>query len=435
MKSFTLRTLAVSIDRLGLNFKFGFGVVDAVETDNATVQATSTDDVVGVSGCIQMNPWGFAGHDELKAQSYKIVPVLLNLFCKTINDFLAKDTEPRTSVQYRDVLYEECTKAAQAKYGDEFPALAVCVCFAPFEFAIHDAYSKTWGVSWEKCLTKDYLGDEDFSDIFLPAPKNRTPFLLTIGGFDAPMPEDLKQPNYAASILRPDAPNLSVWQQLHFTGAKNIKPKSGGSLEADKARMDEVDRALWQYKEDANLEVLFQTYFDSNGTFKTVDEFARTIDAVGSVEGLRSMLNWEQPFSVHDTFRKGFEVHRFQGYGTCSIDESAVTVEDIVRAHEMGYGRVGAKVGKGLFPLLRMIQKAKELGMAYDIQDLTQALYGMVVSASVAACLGCPMEANGWKYVADAEKLLELGNYEGILYPKYGGFDTSNLTGSGFSAA
>ena len=435
MKLLTIQpSVKVSVRRLALRRLFVFGTVPARESDYVIVEVETADGVVGVNGSLQMNPWSFAGHEEFKAQCYVIMPQLIQLCCKTINSVLKKDSDPKTPVQYWDVLYKACKQAAQEKWGQQFPDLAVSVALAAFEFAIWDAYGKTNNLPWAKCLSTEFLGDDALDSAVLNRPNPRTTVLHTIGGADAPWQKDLQTAAYAGSILVKDNLPTNLLDEMHLGGFTNIKPKSSGDVEKDAARMAAIDEVLWQYREDVSFEGLFETYYDANCTVGTVDNLHRLIDRIGHVDGLRRTVNFEQPFSIQDTFRKGFEIRGFDGICTISIDESCVTLDDVRRAYEMGYRRIGIKVCKSITETLRMVKLAKELGMAYDIQDLTQVGYGIVTSASVAAWLGCPMESNGWKNIADAEALLPAGNYNGIWIPKHGGFVTGNLTGAGISA-
>jgi L-alanine-DL-glutamate epimerase-like enolase superfamily enzyme len=436
MKTFTLMRFGSEITRKPLRRKFGFGTVVATESDYVSTTVMVDNNLTGEGGSLLMNPWAFP--DDMKPHSYEIMPQLLKLCEHTINALVTRDKAAKTPTQYWDLFYDACKVAAKQKWGDLFPELAVSVALAPFEFAIWDAYGKLHNLPWARCVSADFLDNEDFSSVVFPHPSDQTSVLHTMGGFDPVDQANLADAEVARSILANDELPKHLFAEMELGHFRCVKPKVFDDFGKNTARMSLIDEMLKQYRAKHSVTHAFHCYFDANGTIPSVTDLRVLLQAIAYTDSPigRTTVNFEQPFSVANTFSSGFEVGKLRTFCNLSIDEALVTVDDVRRAHEMGYNRLGLKACKSVTMTLRMAKLATELGMAYDIQDLTQVGRGLVVSASLAAWLGIPMESNGWKNVANANAMLTSCGcrYNGIWLPSNGNFHTGNLTGPGFSA-
>jgi o-succinylbenzoate synthase len=159
-----------------------------------------------------------------------------------------------------------------------------------------------------------------------------------------------------------------------FAAFSMLKIKiGGGSLDADIARVLAVRRA----RPEARLLV------DANAAL-SVDEAVEFARGASSAH----IELFEQPVTAADWDGLA-EVRRRTGL-RIAIDESVTRADDVTQASVHGAAdAVNAKIMKsGVFEVLRIVQRAREAGLARMIGGMVETRLAMGTSASIAAGLG-----------------------------------------------
>ena len=159
-----------------------------------------------------------------------------------------------------------------------------------------------------------------------------------------------------------------------FAGFSTLKVKvGGGDLDLDVQRV----RAIRRARPDARILV------DANAGLSVQEaiEFARGVTSV-------DIELFEQPIAPGD-WEALAEVRRRTNL-RIAIDESVTRASDVIAAHARGAADVvNMKIMKsGVFEVLRIANRARELGLQRMIGGMVEARLAMGTSASIAAGLG-----------------------------------------------
>lgn len=137
-------------------------------------------------------------------------------------------------------------------------------------------------------------------------------------------------------------------------------------LEKDKARIEEIHRAIGNtnisYTEDGK----FPYYFDMNGRYESKEVLEKLLDHAGKIGAFNQIKIVEEPFP------EDYKVDVSDLGVTVAADESAHTAENVEERIALGYGAIALKaVAKTLSMTLKMTLAAHERSIPCFCADLT----------------------------------------------------------------
>lgn len=137
-------------------------------------------------------------------------------------------------------------------------------------------------------------------------------------------------------------------------------------LEKDKARIEEIHKAIGDTEVSYTEDGKFPYYFDMNGRYNNKEVLNRLLDHTRSIGAFGQIKIVEEPFPEDykvDVSDLGVRV---------AADESAHTAENVKERIELGYGAIALKaVAKTLSMTLKMAQVAHEHSVPCFCADLT----------------------------------------------------------------
>lgn len=293
------------------------------------------------------------------------------------------------------------------------PRLAALVSASPLDAALHDAFGIANGISTydgygPNCVGCDlsrYLGagfeGKYISDYIRLRPLPRLDVFHLVGGLDTLWEKD----------VRPDAPqdglphSLEGWIERDGLTCLKIKLK-GTDLEWDLDRTEQVHsvaRAVHERLGIRELHLSLDTNEQCASPQYVVEMLAKLRER--SEDACSRILYVEQP-TERDMRRRRHDMRRLAALKPVVIDESLASLEDFELALELGWSGVALKTCKGHTWTLLFASLARERGIPYTIQDLSNPGISLVHSAGLAARL-YPLkglEANSCQYFPGANQ-------------------------------
>lgn len=319
------------------------------------------------------------------------------------------------------------------------PSRAWQLLLSVFDLATHDGYGVLHGVPTYDTYTPRYMsrdvgallsGSSYAGELALRYPRD---YLVTepqsrILAWHMVGKEDhLTEGEIPASAARDGYP-LSLENWIVRDGLQALKIKLGGdSVEDNLRRFLEV----WKLAEKASVRL---TSIDFNGTLpnlSALEEFL-TFLKERSPEGYKSVCYVEEPCAV-DQCRPDEVADRNSGVPLLILDESVSSAAELEDAVAKGWRGVALKTCKGQSESLLMLALAKELGLRFTVQDLTNPMLAQLSHLLLGSRSGSPLgvESNCMQFYPEASRE-EAAVHPGAFTRRNGELRLDSIRGPGF---
>lgn len=423
-------------------YKFGGRLVDRVTilNVNVVVRVRGGRTAKGFGSMPLSNNWAFPSREMSYDTTLGAMKTLADRVAKLTADY--KDYGHPIDINV--ALGPEYLKAAaqvsqELKLTTPIPHLCTLVTMSAFDAAIHDAFGKLHNRSCYQTYGRDLMPRDlsnylnaDFKGEYLDRyilqkPKPRIAMFHSVGGADAVLPSELKEP------LKDGMPEtLAEW--IKFNGLTNIKIKlQGEDLKWDIERTINIDHVAsetgpktnWQYCVDFNERCPNVEY---------VLEYLRKVKEL-TPHGFNRILYIEQPTARDLKANRQNVMREANKLRPIVVDEALVDLESLLLAREMGYTGVALKACKGQSQAMLMAAAARKYKMFLTVQDLTCPGASLIHSVGIATHVPgvAGIEANARQYVPAANKPWE-SRFPGVFIVKDGAMRTAALNRPGLSA-
>ncbi len=295
----------------------------------------------------------------------------------------------------------------QHKLPCTLPRLAQLVCASPLDAALHDAFGNVNGICaydgyGPEFCNRDlsaYLGP-DFkgkyvADYIRPAYPDRIPVFHLVGGLDTIRNKDVARG-------RPDDGfpwALEGWIERDGLTCLKVKMK-GTDMDWDLDRICQVYRVAQEMHGKLGISELHMSA-DTNEQCESPGYIVELLRRLKEQEpgAYEAILYIEQPTS-RDLRGTRHDMSEVAALKPVIIDESLTSLEDFDLAMETNWSGVALKTCKGQSSSMIFASRAREGGIPYTIQDLTNPDIALIQSAGMAARLYPMMgvEANSCQY-------------------------------------
>ncbi len=319
------------------------------------------------------------------------------------------------------------------------PFLGGLVCASPIDAALHDAFGNVngidcydgYGPEFMSDLSK-YLGPE-FRGRYIPdyirsEYMPEVPIFHLVGGLDklTEAEKDDSDPD--------DGKPVSLDEWIRAEGMYCLKVKlRGNDLDWD------VDRTLAVYRigreelPKLDIEEMHLTA-DTNEQCETPEYIIEMLHRIReqSEDCFERILYIEQPTERELTAHR-HDMRELSQLKPVIVDESLTDLESFELAMELGWSGVALKTCKGHSSNMIFAAKARELGIPYALQDLTNPSLSLIHSVGMGARLYTIMgvEANSRQFFPDATTEAEQRVHSDIFNVRRGVADTASLQGTG----
>lgn len=319
------------------------------------------------------------------------------------------------------------------------PFLGALVCASPVDAALHDAFGNVngidsycgYGPEFMTDLSK-YLGPEFarryIEDYIRPSYLPEVPLFHLVGGLDklTKGEKDETDPD--------DGRPVSLDEWIAQDGVYCLKVKlRGNDLEWDVERMLVVHQIGRQELLKLDIHELHLTA-DTNEQCDSPEYIVEMLYKIRErcPDCFDCILYIEQP-TQRDLSAGRHDMRKLSALKPVLVDESLTDLDSFDLAMELGWSGVALKTCKGHSMDLVMAAKAKELGIPYALQDLTNPSVALIHSVGMGARLYTIMgvEANSRQFFPDAATAAEQTVHAGIFNIRQGVANTSSLLGTG----
>ena len=329
--------------------------------------------------------------------------------------------------------------ADEMDLDEPMPALAALNAGSPVDCALHDAFGKAAGISSydgygpEHCssdlsrwLGPNYRG-RYLSDYLSPGFTPTVPLFHLVGGGDKLTRSELDDTDPKDGL----PVSLDDWIERDGVYCFKVKLK-GTSLEWDVARVVAVARVV----EEALARQGRDTYFlsvDSNEMCPAPEYVVEMLEAIReqAPRAYDALLYVEQP-TERDLFAHRFDLSEVAKRKPVLADEGISSLHHIDAARELGWSGIALKTCKGFSSALLSVARAREEGLLYSVQDLTNPGLALLHSVGFAARIQ-PLkgvEANARQFIPSASER-EKVVHPRLFQPVGGDVSTESLTGPG----
>jgi L-alanine-DL-glutamate epimerase-like enolase superfamily enzyme len=151
-----------------------------------------------------------------------------------------------------------------------------------------------------------------------------------------------------------------------------------------------------------------------------------------SPECFERILYIEQP-TERDLTAHRHDMRKLSQLKPVLLDESLISLETMDLGLELGWSGIALKTCKGHSMDLVLAAKARELGIPYALQDLTNPSLALIQAVGMGARLHTMMglEANSRQFFPDATPPGEQAVHEGLFRVRRGLASTASLQGTG----
>jgi len=423
--------------------KFGAVIVDELPfcRVRAVVENGRGEVAEGWGGIFLMDLWAWPT-PELSHEAKSAAMVEVNQrFARLVESY----TEPAHPIDLfmalegdlarinRDV----CTERALAP---EQPFLGALVCASAVDAAVHDAFGNVNGISVYDGYGPEFM-EHDLSRHLGPEFAGRypahylrprclpeIPIFHLVGGVDK-----LTRAEVADADPQDGVPNsLDDWVKQDGVFCLKVKLR-GTDLEWDLDRTLAVHRIGKEYLIDRGEERLYLSA-DTNEQCESPEyiiEYLRRIEEVNP-DCFEDILYIEQP-TERDLTASRHDMRALAAIKPVIIDESLVGLETFELAMELGWSGIALKSCKGQSASLILASQARQSGIPYTVQDLTNPSLALIHSVGLGARLFTLMgvEANSRQFFPASTTPGERQVHEGIFTVRDGVARTGSLQGPG----
>lgn len=422
--------------------KFGAVVVDAVEfcRVKATVENREGAVATGWGAIFLMDFWGWPDpslpHEGKAAAMHELTERYVAR-ARECQDFahpidLFFDLEGELAVLNRDLCAERGLTPAQ-------PFLGALVCASPVDAALHDAFGNVNGIDSYLGYGPEFMADlsrylgpafrgKYVQDYLRPSYLPRLPIFHLVGGLDK-----LTRAEITTDDLDDGVPNcLADW--IAKEGMYCLKVKLRGSdLEWDLDRTLAVYRIGNEELGAGRREKLTLTA-DTNEQCASPDYIVEYLHRIREVEPdcYDRILYIEQP-TERDLLASRHDMRKIAALKPVIVDESLTDLDTLELALELGWSGIALKTCKGHSADMVYCARAREAGIPYSVQDLTNPglalLHSVGLGARTYTIMG--VEANSRQFFPASTSEAEKRVHGGIFALRDGEADTASLQGTG----
>jgi len=440
--------------------KFGAVVVDGVDfcRVEAIVENGRGQTASGWGAIFLMDFWGWPtpelSHDVKAAAMKEVTERYIKLATSydepghPVDIFLAlEDDLRRINVEVcrervgRDILDRPGTTGGPGCPAPRVqqPFLGALVCASPVDAALHDAFGNVNGIDTYDGYGRDFMSDlsqylgpkyagKYAADYIRPQYLPEIPIFHLVGGLDK-----LTRGEVDDSDPQDGRPNcLEEW--IEFEGVYCLKVKLRGTdLDWD------VERTMAVY-EIGRERLAKRGQTEMHLTADTNEQCASPDYIIEYLERIRArsqdcydrILYIEQP-TERDLTANRHDMRKIAALKPVIVDESLTDLDSFDLAMELGWSGVALKSCKGQSSDILFASRAKEEGVAYSVQDLTNPGLSLLHSVGLGARLYTIMgvEANSRQFFPDATSEAEKRVHGDIFRLQGGRARTGSLRGTG----
>ncbi|MFW6338168.1 MAG: enolase C-terminal domain-like protein [Alkalispirochaetaceae bacterium] len=319
------------------------------------------------------------------------------------------------------------------------PSRAWQLLLSVFDLATHDGYGAVHGVPTYETYTPRYMsrdlgallnGSSYAGDLALRFPRD---YLVSepqprILAWHMVGKEDYLTEGEVPASAPGDGYPLSLESWIARDGLQALKIKLGAeSLEENVRRFLEV----WKLARNASVRL---TSIDFNGTLPDLAALKEFLSRLRerSPEGYKSICYIEEPCAIGaSTIEDITELN--DGVPLLVLDESVASVAELEEAIGEGWRGIALKTCKGQSETLLMLALAKELGLRFTVQDLTNPMLAqlthLLLGSRSGAALG--VESNCMQFYPGASDR-EAAVHRGAFTRRNGELRLDSIDGPGF---
>ena len=329
---------------------------------------------------------------------------------------------------------------AEHGLSPEQPFLGALVCASPVDAAVHDAFGNVNGIDVYQGYGPDFMSHDlsawlgaDFAGKYpeqyiRPSYLPEIPIFHLVGGVDK-----LTRDEVDDSDPQDGVPNcLEDWVAQDGVFCLKVKLR-GTDLDWDVDRTLAVHRIgrteLGQLGED-RLHLSADTNEQCENPDYIIEYLHRIKEA--NPQCFEDILYIEQP-TERDLSASRHDMRPLAQIKPVIVDESLVSLESFDLAVELGWSGIALKSCKGQSMDLILASKAKEMGITYAVQDLTNPSLSLIHSVGLGARLYTMMgvEANSRQFFPGSTRPGEKRVHDGIFTVRNGVASTASLQGTG----
>lgn len=420
--------------------KFGAVVVDGVDfcRVEAVVENGRGQVATGWGALFLMDFWGWPTpelpHDVKAAAMKEVTERYVNLTATydqpahPVEVFFALEDDLRR-------INEEVCRQRQLQPAQPF--LGALVCASPVDAALHDAFGNVNGIDVYEGYGSEHMGDlsrylgsayrgKYVADYIRPRYLPEIPIFHLVGGLDK-----LTRGEVDDNDPQDGRPNcLEEW--IEYEGVYCLKVKLRGTdLDWDVARtlaVYEIGRNM--LGEDAELHLTADTNEQCDSPEYVVEYLHRIRDRCADCYD--RILYIEQP-TARDMSASRHDMRQLSALKPVIVDESLTDLASFDLAVELGWSGIALKTCKGHSADLIYASRAREMGLPYTVQDLTNPGLALLHSVGLGARLYTIMgvEANSRQFFPAATSEAEKRIHAGIFTLTNGRARTASLQGTG----
>lgn len=431
-----------SLETARTPLKFGAVVVESLEfcRIKATVENGNGETATGWGGIFLMDNWGWPTTELAHLDKAAAMKEITERYVKLVKSYgrAAHPIDVFHDVEddLRRLSLEVC---AERSLSPEIPFLGALVCASPVDAALHDAFGNVnhidtydgYGPDFMADLSK-YLGPQFQgkypADYIRPAYLPQVPIFHLVGGLDK-----LRRSELDGTDPQDGIPNcLEDW--IAYEGMYCLKIKARGTdLEWDIARTLEVyDIGLSELAKRGQtvMHLTVDTNEQCDSPEYIVEYLARVREK--SQDCYDKILYIEQP-TERDMTAHRHDMRKLSALKPVIVDESLTDLASFDLAMDLGWSGIALKTCKGHSADMLYCARAKEMGIPYSVQDLTNPSLALIHSVGLGARLYTIMgvEANSRQFFPASTTKAEKRVHGGIFSLKNGEADTASLKGTG----
>lgn len=429
-------------ERARTPLKFGASVVEEVEycTVKATVENGRGDIADGYGGIFLMDFWGWPDFNLSHEPKSAAMAQITEEYCDLVLSY--PDAAHPIEIFYdleADLREANDAVCAQRELLPPQTFLGALVCASPVDAALHDAFGVVNGIDTYRGYGPDFMCDlsrwlgpefkgryvEEFiREQYLP----EIPIFHLVGGLDK-----LTESEVDSSDPDDGLPNsLEAWVRRDGVYCLKVKLR-GNDIEWDVQRTIDVhdigERELAALGTD-ELHVTADTNEQCESP-EYIVEFLHRIKEQ-SPACYERILYIEQP-TERDLTLNRHDMRPIAELKPVIVDESLTDLESFDLAMELAWSGIALKSCKCQSSDMIMAAKAKSMGIAYSVQDLTNPSLALIHSVGLGARTHTIMgvEANSRQFFPASTLPEEQRVHDGIFTVRRGRASTASLQGPG----
>ena len=423
--------------------KFGAVVVEYLDFGKvkAVVENQRGQRAEGWGGIFMMDLWGWPDPNLTHEAKEAAMKDVLQGYCDLVLGYSDPahpiDTFHDLEDDLRSLNLSVCEKH---QLSPPQPFLSALVCASPVDAAIHDAFGNVNGIDVYDGYGPEFM-DSDLSKWLGPEFRGkwpgdyvrdeyltRVPIFHLCGGLDKLTRDELDDADPDDGL-----PNcLEDWVAQQGMYCLKVKLR-GNDLEWDVERTIQVHDIGRRELDKLGIKPLHITA-DTNEQCEAPQYIIEMLHKIRerSPECYERILYIEQP-TERDLSASRHDMRELSKLKPVIVDESLTDIESLDLALELGWSGIALKSCKCQSSDTVFWSKARELGIAYSVQDLTNPSLALMHSVGLGARLYTIMgvEANSRQFFPDSTQEAEKAVHNGIFNVVNGEADTSSLRGTG----